>query len=231
MLGVARQRIIEETLEHLDAVPPGASHGGVVELRREHPRRGLGRGQHDRDRTDARTEIDGDPPRREHRRRPSCQRLGLSSRNVDARCNEQADVAERDRTCEPRDRLTVDTTRDQVIEGIGVITGCAHELSGFLPGIDAARLDQSPRYRGEIEPTHPPSPAATVAGEDALSPGPSMWRRRPHCPRRRPGFTGRVSPRRILPDESVHGLPDEIRMADMPRVLLDQVDQDAPQAG
>jgi hypothetical protein len=39
------------------------------------------------------------------------------------------------------------------------------------------------------------------------------------------------SVRRILPDEAVHRLPDEIGMTDVPCVLLDQVDQDPPQAG
>jgi hypothetical protein len=34
-----------------------------------------------------------------------------------------------------------------------------------------------------------------------------------------------------FPDESVHGLPDEVGMAVVPRVLLDHVDHDAPQAG
>jgi hypothetical protein len=37
--------------------------------------------------------------------------------------------------------------------------------------------------------------------------------------------------RRIHPDEPVDGLPDEIGMTDMPRILFDQVDQNAPQAG
>ncbi len=40
-----------------------------------------------------------------------------------------------------------------------------------------------------------------------------------------------TSARRVLPGEPVHRLPDEVGMADVPRVLLDQVDQDAPQAG
>ena len=39
------------------------------------------------------------------------------------------------------------------------------------------------------------------------------------------------SARRIVPDEPVHRLPDEVGMADVPRVLLDQVDQETPQAG
>src|SRR5215470_11089010 len=44
------------------------------------------------------------------------------------------------------------------------------------------------------------------------------------------GRDGR-SARRILPGEPVDGLPDEVGMADVPRVLLDGVDHDAPQAG
>src|SRR5690348_17406342 len=39
------------------------------------------------------------------------------------------------------------------------------------------------------------------------------------------------SVRRILPGEPVDRLPDEVGMADVPGVLLDEVDQDAPQAG
>src|SRR6478672_2302557 len=38
------------------------------------------------------------------------------------------------------------------------------------------------------------------------------------------------SVRRILPGEPVDRLPDEVGMADVPGVLLDEVDQDAPQA-
>jgi hypothetical protein len=36
------------------------------------------------------------------------------------------------------------------------------------------------------------------------------------------------SARWVLSDEPVHRFPDEVRMADVPRVFLDQVDQDAP---
>jgi hypothetical protein len=39
------------------------------------------------------------------------------------------------------------------------------------------------------------------------------------------------SPRRIVPDESVYRLPDEVGMPIVPRVLLDHVDQDVAQAG
>ena len=35
----------------------------------------------------------------------------------------------------------------------------------------------------------------------------------------------------ILPREPVYRFPDEVGVADVARVLLDQVDQDAPQAG
>src|SRR5215218_6664413 len=38
-------------------------------------------------------------------------------------------------------------------------------------------------------------------------------------------------PWRIVPDESVHRLSDEVGMAVVPRVLLDHVDQDVAQAG
>jgi hypothetical protein len=38
------------------------------------------------------------------------------------------------------------------------------------------------------------------------------------------------SARRILPDEPVYRLPDEVGMADVPGILLDQVDQEATQA-
>jgi hypothetical protein len=40
-----------------------------------------------------------------------------------------------------------------------------------------------------------------------------------------------VSALRLLADEPVHGLPDEVGMAGVARVLLDQIDQDATQAG
>ena len=47
-----------------------------------------------------------------------------------------------------------------------------------------------------------------------------------------PGLVGMgVSARRVLPGEPIHRLPDEIGVAHVPRVLLYQVDQDAPQAG
>src|ERR1017187_9609220 len=36
---------------------------------------------------------------------------------------------------------------------------------------------------------------------------------------------------RLLPGEPVHRCPEEVGMADVPRVLLDQVEQDPPQAG
>jgi hypothetical protein len=39
-----------------------------------------------------------------------------------------------------------------------------------------------------------------------------------------------VSRGRVLPDEPVHGLPDEVGVPDVPRVLLDQVHENAPQA-
>lgn len=41
----------------------------------------------------------------------------------------------------------------------------------------------------------------------------------------------RSSPGRILADEPVHRLANEVGVADVAGVLLDQVDQEAPQAG
>ena len=49
-----------------------------------------------------------------------------------------------------------------------------------------------------------------------------------HTFRYRPSLS---PPGRIFSDETVHRLPDEIGVADMPRVLLDQVDENAPEAG
>jgi hypothetical protein len=40
-----------------------------------------------------------------------------------------------------------------------------------------------------------------------------------------------VSAGRVLPDDPVDRLPDQVGVADVPCVLLDQVDQDLPQAG
>jgi hypothetical protein len=37
--------------------------------------------------------------------------------------------------------------------------------------------------------------------------------------------------RRVLPDEAVHRLPDEVGVADVPRILLDRVNEDTTQAG
>src|SRR5258708_391572 len=42
----------------------------------------------------------------------------------------------------------------------------------------------------------------------------------------RPGSSGR-----ILSDEPVYRFPDQVGVADVPRVLLDDVDQQTPQAG
>jgi hypothetical protein len=40
-----------------------------------------------------------------------------------------------------------------------------------------------------------------------------------------------LTARRVLPDEPVNRLSDEVGMTGVPRILLDQVDQDPPQAG
>ena len=168
-----RQRIVQETLEDLDAVTPGASHGRLVDLGCEHPRRGLGNGEHGRDRAGARAEVDGDTSRWKERRGASRQRLGLSSRNVDARRDEHADVAERDRADQPRDRLTVDPTANQVVEDVKVTVGRADEFNSFLSSIDAARLDQPPPHRGAIQVSHRTFRLMTLPGEDVLSRYPS----------------------------------------------------------
>src|SRR5262252_9475631 len=47
-----------------------------------------------------------------------------------------------------------------------------------------------------------------------------------------PGLVGMgLRARRLLPGEPVHRLPEEVGMAVVPRVLLDQVEQDPSQAG
>jgi hypothetical protein len=152
VLELPRQRIVQEALEHLDAVASGTTHRVLVELGRKDLRRRHGRGQHGRDRADARAEIRGHSRRREERRRSSRQWLGLPSRHVDARCDEQSDAAEGDRPGQPCDRLTVGPTRDQVVEHVRVTGSSLDELVGFLARRDAARLCEHPRHRDTIQP-------------------------------------------------------------------------------
>jgi hypothetical protein len=57
VLELTRQRIIQEALEHLHAVPSSTAHGGTVEFSRECPRRRYGRRQHGGDCAGAGAEI------------------------------------------------------------------------------------------------------------------------------------------------------------------------------
>ena len=66
-------------------------------------------------------------------------------------------------------------------------------------------------------------PAGQVDGLDATS--------ERHMPGTAEARRMGQSARGVLPGEPVHRLPDEISVAHVPRVLLYQVDQDAPQAG
>ena len=79
-------------------------------------------------------------------------------------------------------------------------------------------------FNAEVWDAPPDQTAATVRERFAAVLG---------GPRRFRGNAGATarSIRRVLSGEPVHRLPDEVGVADVPRVLLDQVDQDAPQAG
>ena len=150
----ARQWLVEPALEDLDAVAPRTSSGDGVELGRDHRSCRACCGQHRRDRAGTAAEIHSGARRGHQRGRAARERLGVRSRHVDARLDDELEAAERGGARHPGQRLTGGAAGDQRVESDGFAGRGPDELVGFLRGGDAARSLEPRDDRAAVEVRH-----------------------------------------------------------------------------
>ena len=123
--------------ERLHAVPAGTRDGGGIHVGSDHGRSRACRAEDDGDRPAAGAQVDRDAGRRQQRRRPAGQCLGLRARHEHAGVDTNASVAEPHRTGDPRERLSGEPASEQLLDGSDPRVRGVEQRVGLGRGVDA----------------------------------------------------------------------------------------------